>query len=108
MWERGYTPESGVHGFVEFASADTAAQTLAYSRLVVTNGLEKLLLRLKCSPLKQRILGCMAYDANAVNGTLCGVGRGYLAEGALEDALLADCLAPFRTGSPRLCATRFE
>ncbi|KAG5471639.1 hypothetical protein LSCM4_03190 [Leishmania orientalis] len=82
------THQKWVYGFVEFASADAAAKMLTYSGMELPNGPEKPPLRLKCSPSKQPILDCMAYDADVVSGTPCGFGRGYLAECALNDALL--------------------
>lgn len=82
------THQKWVYGFVEFATKDAAAKMTAYCGMELPNGPDKPPLRLKLSPSKQPILDCMAYDADVVNGTPCGFGRGHLAECTLNDVLL--------------------
>jgi hypothetical protein len=82
------THQKWVYGFVEFATTEAAAQMLTHSGMELPNGPGKPPLRLKCSPSKQPILDCMAYDADVIGGTPCGFGRGYLAECVLNDVLL--------------------
>ncbi|TPP42661.1 RNA recognition motif family protein [Leishmania donovani] len=82
------THQKWVYGFVEFATKDAAAKMTTYCGMELPNGPDKPPLRLKCSPSKQPILDCMAYDADVANGTPCGFGRGHLAECTLNDVLL--------------------
>ncbi|KPA78949.1 hypothetical protein ABB37_06013 [Leptomonas pyrrhocoris] len=82
------THQKWVYGFVEFTTKEAAAAMLTHSGMELANGAGKPPLRLKCSPSKQPILDCMAYDADVITGTPCGFGRGYLAECSLNDALL--------------------
>ncbi|CBZ29158.1 conserved hypothetical protein [Leishmania mexicana MHOM/GT/2001/U1103] len=82
------THQKWVYGFVEFATKDAATKMTTYCGMELPNGPDKPPLRLKCSPSKQPILDCMAHDADVVNGTPCGFGRGYLAECTLNDAML--------------------
>ncbi|KAG5497572.1 hypothetical protein JKF63_03836 [Porcisia hertigi] len=82
------THQKWVYGFVEFSSINAAEKMITYCGMELPNGPGKPPLRLKCSPSKQPILDCMAYDANAVEGTPCGFGRGYLSERTLNDVLL--------------------
>lgn len=82
------THQKWIYGFVEFATPEAAAAMLTHSGMELSNGPDKPPLRLKCSPSKQPILDCMAYDADVIGGTPCGFGRGYLADCTLNDALL--------------------
>ncbi|GET91102.1 hypothetical protein, conserved [Leishmania tarentolae] len=82
------THQKWVYGFVEFATKDAAMKMMTYCGMELPNGPDKPPLRFKCSPSKQPILDCMAYDADVVKGTPCGFGRGYLAERTLNDVLL--------------------
>ncbi|KAK7201903.1 RNA recognition motif (RRM, RBD, or RNP domain) [Novymonas esmeraldas] len=82
------THQKWVYGFVEFVSAEAASKMMTHCGMELPNGPDKPPLRLKCSPSKQPILDCMAYDADVMSSTPCGFGRGYLAECTLNDALL--------------------
>lgn len=77
-----------IYGFVEFTTAEAAAAMLQHSGVELPSGSDRSALRLKCSPSKQPILDCMAYDADLIRGVPCGFGRGYLADCTLNDALL--------------------